>query len=80
MQLILSPTGNIRCVYAEAIDLGRLGAVAIQRASHVEPDMTGRWFADLTPVAGPILGPFVCRSEALAAEQLWLEARLLGAG
>jgi hypothetical protein len=80
MQLIISPTGCVCCVYAEAIDLGRLGALAIQRASHVEPDATGRWFADLSPVAGPILGPFVCRSEALAAEQVWLEAHLLSDG
>jgi len=30
------------------------------------------WFADLSPVAGPVLGPFACRDEALAAEVAWL--------
>ena len=45
---------------------------SITRASHVEPDQQGRWLADLTPVAGPVLGPFERRSEALEAEQSWL--------
>ena len=30
----------------------------IRRASHVEPDEAGRWWADLSPVGGPRLGPF----------------------
>ena len=72
MDLIVSPEGTIRAVYAEAIDLGVLGHLVISRASHVEPDNGGRWFADLTPVAGPVLGPFDMRSEALEAEQAWL--------
>jgi hypothetical protein len=77
MQLIILPTGEIRCVYAEVIDLARLGELAIRRASHVEPAATGCWFADLSPVSGPVLGPFDCRSEALAAEQVWLDAAWL---
>jgi hypothetical protein len=72
MDLIVSPDGTIRAVYAEAIDLGVLGHVVISRASHVEPNGSGRWLADLTPVAGPVLGPFDLRSEALEAEQDWL--------
>jgi hypothetical protein len=72
MDLIVSPDGTIRAVYAEAIDLGVLGHLVISRASHVEPDDSGRWLADLTPVAGPVLGPFDLRSEALDAEQVWL--------
>ena len=72
MDLIVSPDGTIRAVYAEAIDLGVLGQAVITRASHVEPDDSGRWLADLTPVAGPVLGPFDLRSEALKAEQAWL--------
>jgi len=77
MQLIISPTGTIRCVYAEAIDLGRLGELAIRRASHVEPTADGGWIADLSPVTGPTLGPFSSRSLALAAEAAWLEANWL---
>jgi len=72
MDLIVSPDGTIRAVYAEAIDLGVLGHLVISRASHVEPDDGGRWLADLTPVAGPVLGPFDLRSEALEAERAWL--------
>ena len=73
MQLIVDPRGVVRGVYAEAIDLSRLGAMTICRASYVEPDAVGRWWADLGPVGGPTLGPFGRRSEALAAELDWLE-------
>ena len=51
--------------------------VAISRASHVEPDDLGCWWADLSPVKGPRMGPFERRSEALSAEQGWLKANWL---
>ena len=79
MQLVIDRGGNIRCVYSEAIDLTELGQPVITRASHVEPDADGRWFADLTPVRGPRLGPFSHRSEALRAEAAWLETNWLAA-
>jgi hypothetical protein len=72
MDLIVSPDGTIRAIYSEEIELGSLGPVVITRASHVEPNDSGRWLADLTPVAGPVLGPFDLRSEALEAELAWL--------
>jgi len=74
MELVVSPSGEVRCIYDEAIDLGALGPLAIRRASHVEPDDQGHWWADLGPVRGPMLGPFVLRSEALEAERLWLQS------
>jgi hypothetical protein len=77
MQLIVDAQGVVRCVYAEAIDLTVLGPVSIRRASHVEPDAAGQWWADLAPVAGPRLGPFARRAEALTAEQRWLEVHWL---
>jgi hypothetical protein len=77
MDLIVSPDGTIRAVYAEAIDLGVLGHLVISRSSHVEPNDSGRWLADLTPIAGPVLGPFNLRSEALEAEQVWLATNWL---
>jgi len=81
MQLIVEPTGNIRCLYAELIDLAALGKSQIRRASFVEPDPNGQWWADLAPSGGPKLGPFVCRSQALDAEQTWLErAQILSQG
>jgi hypothetical protein len=77
MQLIVQPGGNVCCIYGEAIDLSALGRLSIQRASHVEPDTDGAWWADLTPVAGPKLGPFTKRTEALAAEAAWLKQHWL---
>lgn len=77
MQLVILPSGTARCLYDEAIDLSVLGQPAITRASHVEPDSRGGWLADLSPVGGPLLGPFPQRSAALAAEQAWLEAHWL---
>jgi hypothetical protein len=41
MHLRIDRSGEIRCLYAEAINLGALGAVSIRRASHVEPDAAG---------------------------------------
>ena len=72
MELVIDRAGGVRCVYEEAIDLSVLGTMSIRRASHVEPDGQGRWWADLAPVAGPKLGPFVLRSMALQAERSWL--------
>jgi hypothetical protein len=73
MMLIVDPQGGIRCVYSEAVDLASLGSVSIRRVSHVEPDEQGQWWADLSPMNGPKLGPFLVRSAALAAEARWLE-------
>ena len=73
MQLLINPNGVVRTVYSEIIDLKSLGRPEIARASHVEPDTDGRWLADLSPVDGPLLGPFPLRSEALAAERHWLD-------
>src|SRR5262249_5650479 len=63
-------------LYGETIDLAAIGEMTIRRASHFEPGGDARWWADLSPVKGPLLGPFDRRSEALAAEQVWLEQRL----
>ncbi len=72
MELVIAPSGDITCLYSETIELMCLGRLSIQRASHVEPDADGRWLADLSPLHGPLLGPFESRSQALAAEQTWL--------
>jgi hypothetical protein len=75
MTLVVDPFGQVRCVYAEDIDLHALGVPRITRASHVEPDAEGKWWADLAPVGGPKLGPFDRRSQALEAEHAWLETQ-----
>lgn len=72
MQLVITPVGDVRCLYEESLDLSSLGSVHVQRGSHVEPDLDGQWFADMSPVGGPRLGPFPRRSDALNAEVAWL--------
>jgi hypothetical protein len=76
MQLLISPRGQIRCLYHEALDLAALGRLTIRRASQVEPTADGQWTADLALSGGPVLGPFPTRRAALAAEVAWLELRL----
>jgi hypothetical protein len=77
MQLIIQSGGVVRCLYAETIDLATLGPLSIERVSHVEPTPDGQWLADLSPVMGPVLGPFSQRSVALAAEAAWLHSHWL---
>lgn len=77
MQMIVQPGGSVRCLYGEELDLDTLGALSIARGSHVEPTPDGQWTADLSPVSGPVLGPFRSRSEALTAERRWLEEHWL---
>ena len=72
MQILIEPGGTIRCLYGEALDLAVFGTLQIRRASHVEPTAGGQWLADLSPLSGPLLGPFAARSEALAAEEAWI--------
>lgn len=80
MELVIQTDGTVRAIYDEAIDLRAIGAIDIRRASHVEPTDDGRWTADLTPVQGPVLGPFVLRTEALTAEVRWLSEHWLTGG
>jgi len=77
MKLLVKPDGTVRAIYQEEIDLAVLGRPTITRASHVEPTPDGGWLADLTPVGGPVLGPFDRRSEDLEAESDWLERHWL---
>ena len=68
--LVIDPTGEITTLYQEVLDLAALGVMQIERASHVEPDAHGHWWAEI--INGPKLGPFPRRSDALAAEVDWL--------
>ena len=72
MELLVDAGGDVRCVYGEELDLRELGRLQITRASHVEPDAEGFWWADMGPSGGSVLGPFRSRSEALGAERVWL--------
>jgi hypothetical protein len=78
-RLIVDAHGQVHCLYDEAIDLAALGELSIARGSHVEPTADGHWTADLSPIGGPMLGPFPRRSDALHAErdrllEQWLTA------
>jgi hypothetical protein len=72
MELVVGADGVARCIYDEALDLREIGTLKITRASHVEPDAAGYWFADMGPSGGPVLGPYGSRSEALGAERRFL--------
>jgi hypothetical protein len=69
-------SGVATTIYNEHIELENLGKMNITRASHVEPTGDGKWTADMTPVGGPILGPFEKRSIALDEEVKWLKENI----
>ena len=73
MKITVDRHGILRTIYSEGLDLCALGKVVIKRASQVEPDTLGLWWADMALSGGPNIGPFVKRSEAVAAEVAWLE-------
>lgn len=72
MQLTIDRCGIVHAVYSDDFELSALGSLTIRRASFVEPDDSGRWWVDLSPVNGPRLGPFDLRGQALAKEVAWL--------
>ena len=72
MHTIKISNGHVQFVYDDALaELLDAGAATVRRVSHVEP-APGGWTADMSPVNGPVLGPFGLRAEALAAERAWL--------
>ena len=77
MQIAIAADGTTRFIHNDVLDAHALGAASIRRASHVEPNDDLTWNADLTPVNGPVLGPFPTRAAALAAEVAWLERNWL---
>lgn len=77
MQIAIAADGTTRFIHNDVLDAKALGAASIRRASHVEPNDDLTWNADLTPVNGPVLGPFPTRGAALEAETLWLERHWL---
>jgi len=75
MTITIATDGTVRTLYTEAIQLDNIGTCTIRRASHVEPDQQGHWYAEM--IDGPRLGPFPTRSAALAAEVNYLESNIL---
>lgn len=74
-RFLVEPDGTIRFIYDDKlaeVARGLNGTIHPCRASHVEPTDDGQWEADLSPVGGPVLGPFALRQDALDAEVDWL--------
>jgi hypothetical protein len=76
--------GTVQFIYNDELrPLLDIGDARIERASHVEPgDPTKgqdalKWYADMHPVGGPVLGSFDTREQALAEEVSWIEANVL---
>lgn len=80
MILSVSPTGRLKAIYHD--DLRALidqGEARITRASAVEPDEAGKWWADMSLSGFDIkLGPYDLREDALKAERAFLEAKMFG--
>jgi hypothetical protein len=71
--MIFGPDGSCRFIHDDSLASIAPGSLRIRRASHVEPTDDGKWTADLSPVSGPVLGPFETRGEALKEEVAWLK-------
>ncbi len=71
--ITIDEEGVIQFIYDDRLhDLLDEGDKTITRASHVEPDVSMQWTADMGPVNGPTLGPFEFRADALEQERQWL--------
>ena len=77
MIISIDRAGGVRAIYTDGFNWQTLGKTLIQRASQVEPDHLGLWWADLGLSNGPKLGPFAKRADAIAAEVAWLEKHRL---
>lgn len=78
LQIVVEIDGTICFVHDDELaDLLDEGQSTLKRASHIEPDEHGQWFADLSPVDGETLGPFRLRGDALEAEKQWLHMNRL---
>ena len=60
----------------EHADFLRTGKTTVRRVSNVEPAPQGGWTADMSPVDGPVLGPYPLRQQALDAEVEYLKQLL----
>ncbi len=76
MKITFEVDGRVKFIYDDTLAevAQEVGELSVQRASHVEPCPSNHrlWQADMSPVNGPLLGPFNSRSEALLAETVWL--------
>lgn len=81
VEIFFGADGLVRAVCSDELeDLGIFeelgGRRRTYRVSDVEATEDGQWEASLARVAGPVLGPFGRRREALAAEDVWIRGEL----
>ncbi len=78
-KLMIKPDGTLVCIYVDEIRplLDHASIASTSRASHVEPDSSGMWVADMSPIGGPSSPPFRLREDALAWEKRWIESNVL---
>lgn len=75
MKIVVTRQGVVRAVYRDNSPLKRLvGITTIERASDVEPDAQGKWWAYIRGT-NVKLGPFELRMDAVKAEIEYLEQR-----
>jgi hypothetical protein len=77
MFVFIEANGDLKFIYCDDVTVAFDESKSVTRASHVEPTADGKWTADMSPVDGPVLGPFELRSEALAAEVAWLTNEMM---
>lgn len=82
VDVVVLADGTVKFLYYDELKpLLTIGNVDVSRASHVDPERLEngdlKWFADLSPVNGPKLGPFETRTEAIGAEVVWLTENYL---
>jgi len=79
---VIIKNGEITFIYADEMKpFLELGEATVKRVSHVEPttvDGEVKWAADMSPVNGPVLGPYGSRQKALDEEVQWLNNNRLG--
>lgn len=78
--LAIRDDGTVVGIYSDDLrDLLDQGQATISRASMVEPDEHGLWWADMSLSGSPEkLGPFRFREQALEAERNFLAEKLFG--
>jgi hypothetical protein len=81
-EIFILPDGTVKFLYYDELKpLLSIGTgTTVRRVSHVDPEITGdglKWFADLSPMDGPKLGPFETRQLAIDAEIKWWSANQL---
>jgi len=91
--VIVNPNGTLRFLVSDRTEqaFSEASVLEIHRVSHVDvfedldpkaktkaaPGSPTSWYADMSPVNGPVLGPFRSRKRALQEERYYLERRNL---